>query len=234
MLSENGDRLVYYSFADLVGDLVPYLWDVFVYEHSSNKSWPVTVGSTGAPKDQGSDSVSAITRPAISGDGKWVAFNTTATNLAPGFDDKVLHLYVVEVDRCTTSGCNVKPADVTPDGAPSDAGVVSNRAALSYDGRSVVFTSASPNLGGKKGVTNVLVYDREANQTRRLTDIESTYSADPHLAISRSGAYVGFGCRSLLDPRFPETTGYGGLYALFTGRGNAFAWPTGPLSTPSP
>ena len=230
MLSDDGDRIVYYSFADLAGDLAPYLWDLFVYEHSSKKSWPVTLSSSGAPRDQGSESVSSIVAPAISGDGKWVAYNTTATNLAPGFDDEQRHLYVVEVDKCTSSGCNVKPADMTPEGVPSDAGVLSNRAALSYDGGLVVFTSASPNLGGKKGVTNVFVHDRTANQTRRLTDIESTYSADPHLAISRSGAYVGFGCRSVLDPRFPDTSGYGGLYALFTGRGTAFAWPIGPLS----
>lgn len=230
MLSEDGDRIAYWGYGDLIGDLDPNLWDMFVYEHSTDKNWPVTLTQSGANKNQGDESTSGIRVPAISGDGKWVAYSTTATNIAPGFDNKESHVYVVEVDKCTTGGCNVKPIDMTPEGAPSDESVRSEFAVLSYDGRWVVFTSAAPNLGGKKGVTNVFLYDREANKTQRLTDIESTYSAGRFLAISRRGAYVGFGCESVIDPRFPDTKGYGGLYAFFTGHGPAFAWPTGPLT----
>lgn len=230
MISEDGNRIVYWAYADLIGDLAPSIWDMFVYEHSTEKNWPVTLAPDGTVKNQGSESVSGGIVPAISGDGKWVAYATTATNLAPGFDNKTVHVYLVEVDKCTSGGCNVKPVDLTPDGAASDENVRTDHAVLSFDGGSVVFTSSAPNLGGKKGVTNVFVYDRATSKTTRITDIDSTYSAGAYVAISRDRSYVAFGCESVLDPRFPKTTGYGGLYALFTGYGNAFAWPTGPLA----
>lgn len=231
MLSEDGNRIVYWAYANVIGDLAPNIWDMFVYEHSTDRNWPVTLAPNGFPKNQGAESVSGGIVPAISGDGKWVAYSTTATNLATGFDDKVLHVYLVEVDKCTSSGCNVKPVDMTPEGAPSDASVRSDHPVLSFGGESVVFTSSAPNLGGKKGVTNVFVYDRASNKTTRVTDIASTYSAGAFVAISRAGAYIAFGCESVLDPRFPNTTGYGGLYALYTGRGNAFAWSTAPVAS---
>jgi Tol biopolymer transport system component len=224
-ISEDGNRIVYWSYSDVVGDLDTNLWDMFVYEHGTKQNWPVTLAQSGALKNQGNESVSGILVPTISGDGKWVTYGTTATNIAPGFDNKEFHVYVVEVDNCKATGCNVKPVDMTPAGTQADVGARSDHASISYDGRWVVFTSSAPNLGGMKGVTNVFLYDRESNKTERITEIESTYSAGAFVAISRSGAYIGFGCESVLDPRFPDTTGYGGLYALFTGHADAFGWP---------
>jgi len=234
-LSEDGNRMVFQSFRDVIGDINTYQWDIFVYDHAAKSFWPVSLAPGGTPHDGKGTCTSCGTYPAISGDGKWVTFPDGSANLAPGFTDGTLHGWLVEVDACspTLGRCNVVPIDVSAEGAPADAASPNRAIPLSYDGRYASFTSAASNLGAPKGkypVRNVFVFDRDAKApAARIVVatqlIESTAPAEEATSLSRRGAYVAFRGGGALDARFERS----GAFAAFTGLGDAFAWHRGPL-----
>lgn len=222
MLSEDGNRVVFYSFnANLVTGDTNGLWDLFVQDATTGTLKRVSLTSTGGERNQGSESVSRMVTPAISGDGHWVAYATTSTNVVPGDTNNQQDVFVVNVDTGA-----VTRASVASDGTQANADAPigqGERLALNYDGTWVAFTSTATNLGvatTTTGIPNVFMHNRVTGQTRGVTNnIASGNGAGP-LAMSREGAYVLFLSSSVLDPRFGE----GGLYAYFTGLKNAYFW----------
>lgn len=220
MLSDDGERLVFWAYSDVTGDLNPSMWDVFVYDHAKKTQWPVSQGGSGENRAQGHDSTSGIVRPAISGDGKWVTYGTSAPNVV-GTTDGRWHLYLVEADQCSGAGCHAVLLDQAG-GAPGDHDAASAYASLSYDGGLVAFTSAATNLGVANGdKVNVFLYARAAASLTPVTNIASGYGgAYTDAVVSARGAYVAFGAYMKLDPRFDTD----GVFAAFTGRANGFSW----------
>lgn len=226
MLSEDGNRLVFYAYNDVTSDENPSLWDAFVYEHDSGSHWPITRTETGANRNQGNDSVSGIIRPAISGDGKWATYGTSATNLVASVDDSLWHVYLVEVDDCSASGCNVVVLDKNGDELADEA-ATSHHATLSHDGRYVALTSTASNLGlDNNDKDNAFIYDRQNGTLTPLTHISEGYGGTyTDAVLSPDGAYVSVGIYLELDPRFDTD----GLFVAYTGLSNAFSWLDGPI-----
>ncbi len=81
----------------------------------------------------------ASAAPSISADGRYVAFESAASNLAPGDDGRFVDVF--RRDRQTGTTVQVS---VTPAGAPG--GGASGQAAISRDGRMVAFASAAPDI----------------------------------------------------------------------------------------
>ena len=117
----------------------------------------VSVGAIGGPADGASSS------PAMSADGRYVAFVSSATNLVP-----VGRLGRVFVrDTCLgSSGCfpSTFPVDVTPQGGAPN-GAANGSISISTDGRFVAFASYATDLvsgtpgNSPSGVSNVFVRD---------------------------------------------------------------------------
>ena len=163
-LSEDGKRLAFYSFASTIvpGD-TNGLWDVFVYDRTSSATARVSLTSSGSERNQGTESVSRVVEPAISGDGRYVAYATTATNVVAGDTNGLQDVFVVD----TQTGSVVR-ASVANDGTQGDADSPSGqgeRVALSYDGTWVAFASSATTLGAPAG--NVLM--RNVKRGRRAS-----------------------------------------------------------------
>ncbi|OYU78069.1 MAG: hypothetical protein CFE45_29985, partial [Burkholderiales bacterium PBB5] len=78
MLSEDGVRLAFYSFAaDLVVGDGNGLWDIFVLDATTGGLQRVSLTTGGGERNQGTESASRVVAPAISGNGQWVAFAPT-------------------------------------------------------------------------------------------------------------------------------------------------------------
>ncbi len=96
--------------------------------------------------------------PAISADGRFVAFASDATDLAPGVSpDSAQQVYLYDrVSRHLELASHAAGSTTTPGDGPSDS------PALDAEGRFLVFTSAASNLaGGSPGSgPNVFLYDR--------------------------------------------------------------------------
>lgn len=149
-------------------------------------NWTVIV-SRNADGEQGNHFVS---RPVISADGRYVAFDSRADNFVPGDTNAVDDVFWKDV----VSG-EIRRVSVDSGGVESnDASVFSS---MSRDGRYVAFASIASNLvpGDTNDATDVFVHDVIAGQTTRVSVDSGGNQADGHSAgpkISADGRYVAF------------------------------------------
>jgi Tol biopolymer transport system component len=127
----------YIAFSSRATNLVPEdtngFEDVFVYDRATNTMELISRGRDGA----GANGVSSF--PRLSADGRYVVFQSTASNLVENDGNGVLDIFVF--DRQTQS---MKRVSVAPDG--TEANGQSLTPAISGDGRYVAFASRATNL----------------------------------------------------------------------------------------
>jgi Tol biopolymer transport system component len=102
--------------------------------------------------------------PSISGDGRFIAFWSHATNLVPNDTNHVPDVFLHDRILRTTTRVSV-------DSSGAEADLDSLASALSADGRYVAFESYATNLvpGDTNGVEDVFVHDRVAGTTTRVS-----------------------------------------------------------------
>ncbi len=158
--------------------------DVFVRDRKLHKTYLVSVSSAGVQGNSGSF------QPAISADGRYVAFASDASNLVSGDMNGYEDVFVRDRKLHRTSLVSVDSAGV-------QANNESFGPSICADGRYVTFVSDATNLvsGDTNGYTDVFVRDRKLHRTS-LVSVSSTgvqgnkESYEP--AISADGRYVAF------------------------------------------
>jgi Tol biopolymer transport system component len=151
--------------------------DVFVHDMVTKQTTRVSVASDGSQANNGA------WQPAISADGRYVVFWSSASNLVPGdknfADDVFLH------DRETHKTTMVS---VASDGTKGNG--MSSRPTISDDGRYVGFTSAASNLAANddNGVDDVFVHDRVTGTTKLVSvTLDGTSGTGPFTQINING-----------------------------------------------
>lgn len=144
----------------------------------------VSVATSGAQAD------SPSMPPAISGDGRFVAFVSRATNLDPVDANHDADVWLRDLATNTT-----ELVSVTPGGASGDRG--SYQPSLSADGRRVAFTSRATNLvaGDGNDRNDVYVRDRRTGGTLRVSLGVNGVEVREHCespSISADGRHVAF------------------------------------------
>lgn len=161
-------------------------WDIFVYDREMGTTTRVSTGQ------QGGDSNGGSSNSAITADGRYVAFDSVASNLVAGDANGTLDIFVYDRQTGNTIRVSVAPQGRDPNGASSEP-------ALSADGRYVAFGSVASNLvvgdGNGREITDIFVYDREAETTTRVN--ENLQGGDPNgsssrPALSADGRFVAF------------------------------------------
>lgn len=196
-LSADGRWVAFYSWA---GNLVPgYLGShgVFVHDRVAGTTIRVDVASDGT-QGLGGPFLTAYDAPgiAISGDGRYVAFESGCTNLVAGDTNGCTDVFVHDCLAGTTSR-----VDVGSDGAQAAYGAWCP--SISRDGRFVAFASSAINLvpGDTNSLCDIFVHDRLTGVTTRAS-VDSSGAqgvADPRYfdqvgqpSISGDGRYVAF------------------------------------------
>ena len=130
--------------------------DVFVYDRQTAVTARVSVATDGT---QG-NGFSAD--PALSGDGRYVAFRSAASNLVAGDTNATTDIFVHDRQTGVTTR-----ASVASDGTQSNG--LSQKVAISTDGRYVTFKSSASSLvpADTNDVTDVFVHDRLTGVTTR-------------------------------------------------------------------
>jgi hypothetical protein len=144
-LSADGRYVAFQSNApNLVLDDSNHVADVFVHDTSTGETRRVSVDSLRGQADGASH------RPVISGDGRYVAFESSATNLVTDDSNAVRDIFVH--DRTTKETSRVSSSS-----AGEQADAESRSPAFSLDGSCVVFESAATNLvaGDSNAFTDV-------------------------------------------------------------------------------
>jgi Tol biopolymer transport system component len=200
-ISNDGRFIAFDSGAtnDVIGDTNGF-FDIFVFDPQSGLTTRVSVDSSGTQSDANS------TSPAISDDGRHVAFSSEANNLVNGDTNNVPDIFVH--DRQTGQ---TRRVSVASDGAEANGS--SGAVDISIDGRYVTFSSAATNLvaGDTNGKADIFVHDLQTGGTTRVSVNSSGVQADgggADPAISGDGRYVVFLSDSgNLDPRADEYRG---------------------------
>jgi Tol biopolymer transport system component len=206
-ISDDGSKVAFYSFAStLVADDKNNLWDIFLYDSGNPRLKRLSVPSFGTERDQGTESASRVVAPSISGNGNFVAFATTATNMVSGDTNKAQDVFVVNTFSGEVKRVSVGKDGIEGVGGDSPAGQ-GEKIGISFDGSYVAFSTSAKNLGGELILKNTL-----NGETSVIISPENSRGVG-RPAISRNGGYVVFGAGSRFDSRFQSS----GIFARFTG-----------------
>lgn len=183
-LSFDGNIVAFESAAtDLVAGDTNGTWDVFVRNRSAGFTERISVGPFGTEANGPSEGA------AISDDGRFVAFESTATNLVAG-DTGWRDVFLRDRLMNSTTRVSLGMGGVEPNGD-------SRAAKISPDGGFVLFQSSATNLvpGDTNGVDDVFLYDHQAGTIERVS-------------VSSSGAQAN-------QPSFPASLSSGALKCAF-------------------
>lgn len=159
--------------------------DIYVHDRSTHTTERVNLTSGGQQANFG-----ISWQPSISRDGRYVAFDSEATNLVAGDTNGVFDVFVRDRQTGVT-----ERVDVTPAGGQANGGAGS--ASLSGDGRYVAFVSGASNLvaNDTNDIADVFVRDRTTATTVRAsvsTSGEQANSTCFEPVISADGRSVAF------------------------------------------
>lgn len=167
--------------------------DIFVHDLQTGQTRLISVDSLGAQANDDSRD------PVISGDGRFVAHYTLATNLVPGDTNGALDVIVHDLQTGAASRVSVGPAGAQANGN-------SRFPSISSDGRIVAFESGASNLvlGDTNTGQDIFVHDRHTGVTTRVNLSDAGAQGNSNCLeplISGDGRFVGFwGAASNLVP----------------------------------
>ncbi len=186
-ISADGTKIVFYSNAtNLVSSDTNGVIDIFLHDTGSGTTTRISMGHDGSEADGNS------IYPAISADGKFVAFESDATNLVTGDTNGKTDIFLYE----TATGITTR---VSVDSSGNQGTNPSRKPTISADGQFVAFESSANNLvsGDTNVAYDIFVRDTVGDTTTRVsvasdgtqsTDYENSNSP----AISDDGRYVTF------------------------------------------
>ena len=150
-------------------------WDIYVHDRQTGATTRVSVDSSGMEANGDSDD------PRISGNGRYVVFESQATNLVTGDINGRDDIFVHDLQTGQTTLVSV-------DSSGTQANGDSEEPSISDDGRYVAFVSAASNLvsGDTNGYDDVFVHDRQTGQTTRV----SLDSSGAQVSGSNTDAFI--------------------------------------------
>ncbi|MCI0644217.1 MAG: calcium-binding protein [Chloroflexi bacterium] len=185
-ISGDGRFVAFVSEADnLVSGDRNGLADVFVRDRLLGTTERVSVSGDGSEANGSSEG------PAISADGRFVAFHSNAPNLVPGANPPLFAEEVYVRDRATGT------TEIISINSAGEAGNNLNfRADISADGRFVVFSSSADNLvPGLQSGHQVYLRDRAAGTIERISEDATGNPGDGTSVlpkVSLDGRFVAF------------------------------------------
>jgi Tol biopolymer transport system component len=179
----------YVAFSSLASNLVSGdtngSSDIFLRDRQTRETLRVSVASDGTQGNSG------CFFPSISGDGRYVAFASSASNLVSGDTNGNSDIFLHDRQTGETSRVSVASGDTQGSGGSS------SYPSVSADGRYVAFSSAASNLvsGDKNGAWDVFVHDHQTGEAHRVSiasDGTQGNDSSSDASISADGRYVAF------------------------------------------
>lgn len=184
-ISADGRFVSFFSYAS---NLVPAdtngCGDVFVHDRQTRSTFRVSVNSSGTQGNNLSNG------GVISGNGRFVAFASKASNLVPGDTNDRIDVFVHDTLNRTTELVSLSSTDMIGNGD-------SSQPSISYEGSVIAFSSLATNLGrgDTNGLRDIFVRLRDGRSTTRISLNKdgvqaNAVSEDP--AVSGNGRWIAF------------------------------------------
>jgi len=183
----------YVTFSSDASNLVPgdtnAVTDVFVYDRLTGTVERVSVDGAG---NQGNGASNAVN---LSGDGRFVVFNSSATNLVLGDTNAAVDVFLHDRLTGATERISVNTAGIQGNGSSQGDTDISD------DGRFVAFQSDATNFitGDTNGTTDVFVRDRTAGTTS-LVSVSTTGTVGNARSPENSGCQISPNGRYVVFP----------------------------------
>lgn len=190
-ISKGGRFIAFESGApNLVPDDTNDRADVFVHDRITGETTRVSIASDGSQSGAGSF---GSHKPALSSDGRLVAFSSHADDLVPGDGNGSADVFVHDSITGDTSRVSVNSDGVETHGPGGCCPAV----AISSDGRVVAFDSRATDLVANdlNQASDVFVHNLATGQTERVSATIGGIDADGGSfgpTLSQRGRYVGF------------------------------------------
>lgn len=180
-ISDDGQWVSFASYG-LLDDDTNFEYEIFLRNRKQQTTKRLSESAAGDPPDGRS------LQSHVSADGKWVAFDSRATNLVPDDSNGVGDIYLYEIDTETLQRVSLTNAGEQADGE-------SFGPHFSADGEILAFVSAASNLvdGDGNSTNDIFVRDLSNQSNQRITanGVEANdhmYRASP----SETGQWVAF------------------------------------------
>lgn len=182
-MSADGRYIAFVSAATNLAATPSTPGSIYIHDRLTGQNDIASISSDGSPGNF------ASTRPAISADGRHVAFESSSTNLVVDDTNDTTDVFVRDRHTGTTERVSVSSTGAQ---ANSD----SHNPALSADGRFVAFDSYASNLvPGDTGTRDVFVRDRQSGSVSRVS-VSPTASSGNSMSywpgLSADGRFVSF------------------------------------------
>lgn len=208
-ISADGNKIAFCAYTNrLVRGDNNNLWDIFVWERGARQLRRISLTAGGGERNQGTESSSRVVWPNISGNGRFIVYATTASNMVPGDNNTMQDVFLYDdmtksVKRISTTAQNQEGDGDSPIGQGEKIGI-------SYDGRWICYNTAATNLGVLKG--NIILQNTQTGKIIPVTNRENCSTSRP--LLSNSGGYVIAGSNIQFDKRFASS----GIFVFQTNR----------------
>ncbi|NUM44030.1 MAG: PD40 domain-containing protein [Anaerolineales bacterium] len=185
-LSAEGRYTAFMSHAsNLVSGDTNEVPDIFVHDTQTGQTTRVSVASDGTEGNQWS-----VGKSSLSADGRYVAFESAASNLVSGDTNGEYDIFVHDTQTGQTTRVSV-----ASDGA--EGNYWSFYPSLSADGRYVAFHSSASNLvsGDTNGYSDIFVHDTQTGQITRVSAASDGTEGNGNSvapSLSADGRYLAF------------------------------------------
>jgi WD40-like Beta Propeller Repeat len=209
-ISDDGNKIAFCAYSNrLANGDNNNLWDIFLWENGIQGLKRLSLTATGGERNQGTESSSRVVAPAISGDGNFIAYATTATNMVPGDNNGMQDIFLYNTSSGALKRISTTESKTEGDGdSPIGQG---EKIGINYNGSWITYNTAATNLGVPKG--NIVLQNTESGKIIPITKITNGSTARPML--SKFGNYVVAGCSEPYDKRFSSS----GIFAIYTNIG---------------
>ena len=209
-ISYDGSRVAFYSHTST---LVPNdnngIWDIFLWEKNIKTLKRISLTSDHKERNQGNESANRVVAPAISGNGRYIAYSTTANNMVPSdnsnFQDVFVYDSNTDITIMVSNGIDGKQGNAD---SPIGQG---EKIAITFDGKWVAFSTNATNFGVP--AANVVMCNWSTGLNKPVSTVSG--SSVGRATLSQQGGYVVFGIGGKLDSRFQSS----GIFANYTGVG---------------
>lgn len=184
-ISADGRFVAYQSYAsNLVANDTNSFPEMFLHDRTTKITTRISVASDGTQADGISYD------PSLSADGRYIVFESIATNLISNDTNGASDIYLHDRVNRTTTRVSLTASGGEPNGGSFDP-------VITLDGRYIVYGSDATNIvsNDTNGHSDLFLYDRLTNTTTKLTygfDGSPTNGSSFHAALSGDGSYITF------------------------------------------
>jgi Tol biopolymer transport system component len=184
-ISADGRYVAFYSFASnlVMGD-TNGVSDIFLRDTQTGTTTRLSVNSSGMQANNSSSF------PTLSADGRFIVFESSATNLTSNDTNGKDDIFLYNVQTSTITRISVDSSGGQANGDSSDG-------AISTDGRYITYYSSATNLvsGDTNGQSDIFLYDQQTSMTTLVSANSGGTQANApsyNPSISGDGRYITF------------------------------------------